>query len=193
MPEPQPSAPQPSRRLGLYRDRALAGAAVLVVALAIWLILFALGAARTPAQAVARSLGDSFTLQEELVQISLTRVPEAGGEADSPPQKGERYAYFFISNEQLACALLQRGAAGYKVLDINGHLPLTGDGKPGIWMGSAASATEYMVFGLLYDTALSAVEVEGHRAIMVDTGRYRCWYYLGQGSMTINSESVVYK
>lgn len=203
LPEQQPM--QPRKKPGLTSQAVviIGAAGVLIAILATWFIVFALGAGKTPAQAVAKNLPEGFTLQEELIQVSLTQVVTApeptaddSGETAAAPKAakgGERSVYFFISNEQLACTLLERKAGGYKVGEIAGHLPLTGDGKPGIWMGTAATSQEYLVFGLLYDGGLSKVEVEGKPAVIIDTGRYRCWYYLGEGSMTINSESVVFK
>ncbi len=177
LPEPEP--PAPKFRIAGRENLIIGAAGLLLVALAVWFIAFAIGAGRTPAQAVARVLEEGFTVQEELVQVSL-------------PGEGERSVYFFISSDQLACAVLQRKASGYKVLNVSGHLPLAGGDKPGIWMApSLGGNEEFFVYGLLYNA--SAVDVNGNPAVVVNAGPYRCWYYLGEGPLTINSESVVYR
>lgn len=203
--QPQPAPPK-KPKLSAQSILIIGVAGVLLAVLATCFIVFALGAAQTPAQAVAKAAGEGFNVQRELVQVSLAQVsatpdppaadPSGSEEAAGPvtSKLGERSVYFFVSNEQLACALLERKASGYKVRDVSGHLPLTGEGKPGIWMLSGFSGTnEYLVFGLLYDTTKTKVEVDGNPAVIVDTGRYRCWYYLGTGATAINSESVVFK
>ncbi|MGD9559252.1 MAG: hypothetical protein AB7V55_01420 [Oscillospiraceae bacterium] len=179
LPEPPPAA----AKKGLTRRENLivAVACVLLAALATWFIVFALGADRTAAEAVNRQAGSVYAVQQEIVQVSL-------------PGDGRRSVLFYISGEELACALLERGASGYRLVNATGHLPLTSSDKEGIWMASGMTSDkkEFLVFGLLYDDALTAVEVDGMPATVVDNGMYRCWYYYGD-SVTINSESVVYK
>lgn len=182
MPELPEEKPKQAPRRNL-RDLAIAAVCgVLALALGIGFLVFALQAGKTPQQAVAAAAGEEFVMQEEIVRVSL-------------PGAGERSVMFFISNDQLACALLERRASGYRVESVSGHLPLTSLDKPGIWMASNTQGgqSSYLVFGLLYSASLSQVEVNGQQAVIVDTGMYRCWYYYGEGSTTINSESVVYR
>lgn len=181
LPDPPPVKPM-TQPLGKRESIIIGAAALLLVALGAWFILFVLGAARSPVQAVQQQAGEGYELEEPLVQVSL-------------PGEGQRSVLFYVSNGQLACALLQHRAGGYKVLDVSGHLPLSGPGKDGIWQLSSLQGAdkEFLVFGLLYDVALTGVTVDGNPAVVVTVGKYRCWYYLGQGSMSVSSESVVYK
>lgn len=177
---PDPAPLQPKKGLS-NRELLLVGVAgVLIVALATWFIVFALSAAKTPQQAIDGE--GSYPVQQAIVQVST-------------PGEGERYLNFYISGDVLACALLQRGAGGYKVLDVAGDLALTSAGKQGIWMpfGLKTDRNEYYLVGLIYDSSVTSVEVDGVPAVVVDNGVYRCWYFQGEGSMTINSESVVFK
>jgi hypothetical protein len=181
LPEPPLLKPEP-RPLGKREGVLIATAGALILALAAWFALFALGSARTPAQAVGRFAGEAYALEEELVQLSL-------------PGDGQRSVLFYISGGQLACALLQRKASGYRLLDASGFLPLSGAGKQGAWQlsGLQGAEKEYLVFGLLYDAALTAVAVNGSPAVVVSVGKYRCWYYFGQGGLSVGSESIIYK
>lgn len=180
LPDPAPPA---EKSLKLTRRETLisAVAGLLLVALATWFIVFTITAGQAPAVAVGRAADEGFAVQEEIVQVSL-------------PGSGQRSVYFYISSDQLACALLQRRPGGWRVLDISGHLPLSSKDKPGIWMASGLQTgqREFFVFGLLYDKALTGVTVNGEEAVVVSSGPYRCWYYYGAGSASINSESVVY-
>lgn len=168
----------------LTKREIIIGAAgvVIILVLAVCFVLFALGAARTPVQVVNQHAGDLFGVQEEIAQVSL-------------PGEGERSVLFYISDDALACALLERSASGYRLLDASGHLPLAASNKEGIWMASGLKSEmkEFFVFGLIYDKTLHSVEVDGQAATVVDNGTYRCWYYFGASVTSINSESVVYK
>ncbi len=179
--EPQGGGVEAKKKTPAREAMLLSVVVVLLLALATWFIVFALGSGKTPSQAVAEAAEAGFGVQEELVRVSL-------------PGQGERSLFFYISDDELACAILQRGAGGYDVLDISGHLPLTSNDRAGVWMAASmpSSADEYLVFGLLYDPELSSVEVDGIPAVVINTGVYRCWYYLGEGNISINSESVVY-
>lgn len=179
---PDPPPIQPQKGLTRRESFIMAGAAVLLVALAVCFVVFALSAGRSAADAVARQGGSVYALQEEIVQVSL-------------PGEGQRSVLFYISDDQLACALLEKRASGYHLVNASGHLPLTSADKPGIWMASGLQSDkkEFFVFGLLYDDALTAVEVDGMPATVVDNGLYRCWFYYGESVTSINSESVVYK
>ncbi|MDL2293503.1 hypothetical protein LJC60_02615 [Ruminococcaceae bacterium OttesenSCG-928-D13] len=200
LPEQQPSQPLQPKKSKFSRQSLaiMAAAGLLIVVMITVFIVFVVNAGRSPMQAVRAALKEDFSFHQELVQVSLSPKvtdPDPGSE-DGPTVTvfpGERSVYFFVSNEQLACALLSRRATGYEVQDVAGHLPLTGDGKDGIWMATGGTGTEYLVFGLLYNPDKTKVEVEGKPAVVVDTGRYRLWYYINTGSMAINSESVVYK
>lgn len=178
-----PENDPPLRGRSIRRDTVIAGAAVvLLVGIAIWFATFAVMAAQTPRQLIDRREGaDGLTVQEEVAMVSL-------------PAMGQRSVLFYLSGDQLACALLEHKASGYRVLETAGTLPLTSADKPGIWMtsGMQSSQKEFFVFGLLYDPGLNEVRVNGERAALVDNGVFRCWYYYGAGPVSINSESVVY-
>ncbi len=180
---PHSSQPQPAKKAAGGYDRILAVVAgILLVAIATWFAVFALRAGRSAAEVVNASADDLYAVQQEIVQVGV-------------PGETEREVLFYVSEDALACALLSRGAGGYKLVTAAGHLPLTASGKQGIWMATSvpSDAKEFLVFGLLFDEELSSVEVDGVPAVVVDTGEYRCWYYLGAGNMSINSESVVYR
>lgn len=177
---PDPAPLRPKKGLTARETLIVAVGGVALVALATCFIVFALGAGRSAAETINRQAGSVYAVQEEIVQVSL-------------PGDGQRSVLFYISDDQLACALLEHRPSGYRLLEASGHLPLTSTDKQGIWMASGMTndRKEFFVFGLLYDSALSGVEVDGVPATVVDTGLYRCWYYYGD-SVTINSESVVY-
>lgn len=179
---PDPPALQPKKMLSKREIIIIAVGAAAIVVLAVLFILFALGAARTPTDVVNQQAGELFGVQEEIAQVGL-------------PGPGERSVMFYISDDALACALLERSASGYRLVDASGHLPLASSDKPGIWMASGLKSElkEFFVFGMIYDKTLHSVEVDGQAATVVDTGTYRCWFYYGASVTSINSESVVYK
>ncbi|NLW78754.1 MAG: hypothetical protein GXY32_05010 [Ruminococcaceae bacterium] len=180
LPGPPPLQPQKTLSKREIIIIAIGGAAIVV--LAVLFILFAVGAARTPVQTVNQQAGELFAVQEEIAQVGL-------------PGAGERSVMFYISDDALACALLERSAAGYRLVDASGHLPLSSSNKPGIWMASGLKSElkEFFVFGMIYDKTLHTVEVDGQPATVIDNGTYRCWFYYGASVTSINSESVVYK
>ena len=178
---PEPPSPVKSKPV-IKRDTALAGlAGVLLLAVAAWFIIFAARAGRSPAQVINESGDELFVVQKEIAQVSL-------------PGEDERSVLFYVSGDALACALLQRTASGYHVLETSGHLPLDAQDKQGIWMAATLKGNkkEFLVFGLLFGDDMSTVKVDGEQATVLDTGEYRCWFYYGEGLMSINSESVVY-
>lgn len=184
---PDPERPTPDKAKKGFaltkRETVLLGAAgVIVVAIIVWFVIFMMTAGQPPKEAVVRAAGDEFAFQEELMMAKL-------------PGSAEKYAYFYISGDQLACAVLGRGASGYKMENVTGHLPLSSTEKPGVWMLTThrGSQNEFFVFGLLYDKALTTVTVEGEAATVIDNGVYRMWYYYGAGVGSINSESVIYR
>lgn len=175
---PEPTPLQPRRGVTKREKLIMGGAGALVVVLLVWFISFMVSAGKSPAAAIEGYAAD-LPYQQHVVQVSVDGA-------------GERYLHFFLSGDQLACALLERGAGGYRVLDAAGGLALTSSTESGIWMPLAISRSEYFIIGLVYGGE-GSVEVGGVPAVTVDNGVYRCWYYRGEGPMTINSGSVVFK
>lgn len=181
LPEVAP-APLKSKVSFSKRELLIGGAAaVLLVALAVWFVIFAVGAGRTAAQTVQNSAPEGYTLQEPIVQVGL-------------PGSETRSVLFYVSNNGLACALLEHKASGYKLLDTFGHIGLAGTGE-GEWNLTSLSGgnREMFLFGILYDEGLSTVEVNGSPAVVVNSGDYRLWYYIAEGSESINRNSVYYR
>ncbi len=157
----------------------MAAAGVLLAVLATWFITFALSAAR-PSHQLLSEHSAGLAVQEDILTLSV--------KGDT-----ERYLQFYISGDALACALLERGAGGFVVNDVAGGLALTSSEAQGIWMPFGLNNDdEYFIVGLVYDDAVRKVQVEGMPTVLVDNGVYRCWYYQGEGTMSINSQSVVY-
>ena len=175
-------APAPKRRPVRRETALLAAAALLLVVLATWFIVYAMGSARTAEQTVNQQVADdTYKVQQEIAHLAL-------------PGAAQRSIYFYISSDALSCALLERGGGGYKLLTVGGHMALTAPGKDGAWaVASLDGNQQYLVFGLLYDKSLHGVEVDGQPAVVVDNGTYRCWYYYGEGLMSMSSESVIYR
>lgn len=181
---PKQTEPQPPKSDTSFtrREMVLAGVGgVLVVVLAVLLIVFMITAGRGYTEII-----DSHTETYKVTQ-EIARIGVPGG--------GERSLVFYVSGETMACALLERGATGYSVVDVGGGLALAQSGKDGIWMpfALAGNKQEYFLVGMVYDDAVQAVLVDGQPATLVDDGLYRCWYFRGEGNMTINSESVEFR
>lgn len=185
MPQDMPQPPAPDKepkRLSRRELLIILCAAFLLVILAVCFILYAVSAGHAPKQVVNNGTDPIHHVQEELMQVSL-------------PGTGERSAYFYLSGDGLACAVLQRSGGGYRLITALGSVPLAAEDMPGVWMLSdlKSGKTEYLVFGVLYDPDLSEVEVDGMPAVVINTGQYRFWYYLVEGNVSINSESIAYR
>lgn len=183
LPDPEPPVPPAKHSFFTKREKLIVGVAgVLVVVLLALFIAMMLQAGRTPRQAVDAFAGEDLAVQEEIVMVSL-------------PDGSQRTAYFYISGDKLACALLSRGMGGYKVDYAGGDLRLTaptGAANKGIWKMLGTDKTDFFVFGLVYDDTVKGVKVNGQHAVLVDNGTYRCWYFYTPEAMSIDSESVVY-
>lgn len=178
--QPQPLPKQEeSKRLKLGKELLVAAVAVvLLLAVAAGFVVFALSAGRSPREVVDRGAIETAAVQEEVAMVSL-------------PANGEKYAYFYISEGGLSCALLKRNASGFKLVDTAGEIALSNPSKPGAWEASLqGDKKSFFVFGIIYDDAIRRVEVDGQPAMVVDTGEYRCWYFYSQETLSIKSESV---
>lgn len=183
LPEPEPLAPPVKASFFTKREKLIMGVAgVLVVVVLVVFIVLLLQAGRTPRQVVDAFGGEELAVQEEIVMVSL-------------PDGSQRTAYFYISGDKLACALLSRGMGGYRVEHAAGDLRLTaatGSTNKGIWKMLGSGNTDFFVFGLVYDDTVKDVKVNGQNAVLVDNGTYRCWFFYTSEAMSIDSESVVY-
>lgn len=177
-----PAGPAKSKMQSFTKREMLLGtvAIILLLALGIWFVIFALGSARTPSQTVERYAEEGFVFQESIIQVGLQ------GDDD-------RSALFYISENKLACALLERSASGYHLVDTFGRLGLTGN-QEGSWNISSLSGgkREIFLFGIIYDKQYTGVKVNGSTAIVVDTGKYRLWYFIAEGNVSISDGSVTY-
>ena len=178
---PEQTPQKTEKRFFTKRESIIMGVSfVLVLILVVCGVLMMLSASRTAPQAVNRAVEEDLRVQESVIQLSLL-----GDDT--------RSVLFYISADEMACAILKRGAAGYKLVDAGGHLPLTSEDKLGIWKTLGSGKKEIFVFGMLYSPTVQNVLVDGMPAVIVNTGQYRCWYYYAAGSTSINSESVVYQ
>ena len=178
-PEPPPAKPDNSFT---RREMVITGVGgVLVVLLGVLLIVFMLSAGRGTTEVIDGHT-DTYKVTQEIARIGV-------------PGGAERSLVFYVSGESMAVALLERGTTGYSVVDVGGGLALTQSGKDGIWMpfALAGNKEEYFLVGMVYNSEVQAVLVDGQPAVLVDDGLYRCWYYRGEGNMTINSESVEFR
>ena len=181
LPQEEPELTPAKSGFFTKREKLIMGvAAALALVLTGLFLLLLIQAGRTPQQALDVYAGGELAVQEDIVMVSFPNDPQ-------------RSAYFYISGDKLACALLNRGMSGYKVEHAGGGLRLTGTETQGIWKMLGSDKKDFFVFGLLYDNAVKSVKVNGQKAVLVDNGMYRCWFYYAADAMSIDSESVVYQ
>lgn len=178
---PAPVQPHTKKLLNGERIALLVSGALLLV-VAVLLVVFVASSGRSAAAVVnQKASGLPLGVQQEIVQVSIPGMPNHS-------------VLFYLSEEGMAGAVLQRDFSGYKALTLAGSLSMEPDGEKGRWAtsGEYFNGRSYFVYGVLLDDKTRGVEVNGNPAVLVDTGEYRCWFYVGSGTLSIKSNSVKY-